>query len=96
MKAIEAEAADDAQYNQSVAQFASGHASAQGSISNLTETNAAQQQQIVTLQNQLMQRANSATAVTYRPMWNPPPMQYQQGQQQQGQGGGRRGRSVGR
>ena len=77
MKAIKAEAADDAQYNQSVAQFASGHASAQGSISNLTETNAAQQQQIVTLQNQLMQRANSATAVTYQLMWNQPPMQYQ-------------------
>ena len=96
MKAIEAEAADDAQYNQSVAKFASGHASAQGSISNLTETNAAQQQQIVMLHNQLMQRVNSATAVTYQPMWNPSPMQYQQVQKQQGQGGGRRGRSVGR
>ena len=64
MKAIEAESEDDAQYIQSIAQFASGHASAQGIISNLTETNAAQQQQIVTLQNQLMQRANSATVVT--------------------------------
>ena len=43
------EAAEDAQYNQSVAQFASGHTTLQGSIANLTATNAAQQQQITAL-----------------------------------------------
>ena len=37
------EAADDAQYNHSVAQFASGRAALQRSIANLTATNAAQQ-----------------------------------------------------
>jgi len=48
MNAAEEEAEDE-QYNQSVAQFASGHAASQGSIANLTVTNASQQQQIAAL-----------------------------------------------
>ena len=52
MKAAE-DTAEDAQYNQSVAQVASGHTASQGSIANLTTTNAVQQQQITLLQAQL-------------------------------------------
>jgi hypothetical protein len=40
----EQQAAKDAQYTQSVAQFASVHKSSQGSITNLTTTNTTQQQ----------------------------------------------------
>ena len=44
------EAVSGAQYNVLVAQFAAGHTTAQGSIVNLTATNATQQQNIATLQ----------------------------------------------
>jgi hypothetical protein len=59
MKAAE-EAADNAQYNESGAQLASGYAAAQGSITNLPATNYAQQQHIVALPLQVSQRANNA------------------------------------
>ena len=77
------EAAEDTQYNQSVAQFASGHVASQGSIVNLTATNTSQQQQIAALQSQL-QSANSVAQVMYsppvqQPMMNMMPMQHQQG-----------------
>ena len=58
------EAAEDMQYNQLVAQFASGQAASQGSITNLTATNASQQQQITALQSQL-QSTNSVAQVIY-------------------------------
>ena len=82
MNATEEEVGD-AQYNQSVAQFASGHAALQGSITNLTATNASQQQQIAALQSQL-QSANSVPQVIYltlvqQPMMKMMPMQQQQG-----------------
>ena len=82
MKAAE-EAAEDTQYNQSVAQFASGHAALQGSIANLTAMNTIQQQQITALQAQL-QSANSVAQVMYappvqHPMMNMTTMQHQQG-----------------
>merc|ERR1712194_637679 len=85
----------DAQYNQSVAQFASGHAASQGSIANLTATNASQQQQIAALQAQL-QSANSVAQVMYsppvqQPMMNMMPMQQQQGRGRRGRYGGRGG-----
>jgi hypothetical protein len=93
MKTIkEQQATKDKQYNQLVAQFASGHTAPQGSISNLTATNATQQQQFATLQTQLTQRANSAAQVNYCPPVGQPTMQIQmpmqqQQQQQQGQHG---------
>ena len=96
MKAAE-DAAEDAQNNQLVAQFASGHTALQGSIANLTATNAPQQQQIVALQSQL-QSANSVAQVMYVPpvqqsMMNMMPMQQKQGRGRRGQygrhGGGR-------
>ena len=59
-------AAEDAQYNQLVAQFVSGHAALQGSIANLTATNTVQHQQITALQLQL-QSANSVAQVMYAP-----------------------------
>ena len=65
--------AEDAQYNQSVAQFASGHTVMQGSIANLTATNSLQQQQIVALQSQL-QSANSVAQVMYAPPVQQPMM----------------------
>ena len=43
------EVAEDVQYNQSVAEFASGHAALQESIANLTAMNATQYQQITKL-----------------------------------------------
>ena len=96
MKATEEQqATEDAQYNQAVAQFASGHAASQGSISNLTATNAAQQQQILALQAQLTQSANNVSQVMYQPPAQQQ-MQYQQPMQQQQQGRGRGGRNGGR
>ena len=44
------EVANDTQYNASVAQFATGHAATQGSITNLTANNVTQQQPISALQ----------------------------------------------
>jgi len=96
MKATEEQqATEDAQYNQAVAQFASGHVALQGSISNLTATNAAQQQQILALQAQLIQSANSVSQIMYQPTVQQPMMQYQQPMQQQQQGRGRGGRNCG-
>ena len=51
----EQQTANDVQYNQSGAQFASGYMPAQGSITNLTVTDAVQQKQITILQVQLTQ-----------------------------------------
>ena len=89
------EAAEDVQYNQLVTQFALGHAALQGSIANLTATNATQQHQITALQAQL-QSANSVAQVTYapsaqQPMMNMIPMQQQQGHRQGGRYGGHSG-----
>ena len=70
MKAAE-DAAYNIQYNQSVAPFAFGHAASQGSIANLTATNAAQQQQITALQAQL-QSTSSVAQVMYVSPFNSP------------------------
>ena len=95
MNAAEEEA-EDAQYNQSGAQFASGHTASQGSIANLTATNASQQQQIASLQSQL-QNANSVAQVMYAPPVQQPTINMMPMQQQQGHGwGGRYGGRVGR
>ena len=94
MKAAE-DAAEDAQYNQSVTPFALGHAVSQRSIANLTATNAARQQQIAMPQAQL---ANSAAQVMYTPLVQQPmtqiilvQQQQQQGRRQGGQNGGHSG-----
>ena len=80
-------AAEDAQYNQPVAQFALGHAASQGSIANLTTTNATQEQKITALQSQL-QSANSVAQVMYAPPIQQPMMNVMPMQQQQGHGRG--------
>ena len=64
MKAAE-EVSDDAQYNVSVTQDATGHTAAQYSIANLSTTNAAQQQYIAFLKMQVSQSANSVRHVMY-------------------------------
>ena len=93
----EQQAADNTQYNQLVAQFTLGHTASQGSVANITVTNAAEQQKITTLQQQL---ANSAAQVMYMPpveqfMMQMMPMQHHH-QQRRGHGGRNRGRGSGR
>ena len=92
MKATE-DTAEDAQYNQLVAKFASGHPASQGSIANLTATNTVQHHQIMALQAQL-QSANSVAQVIYVPPVQHPTMNLMPMQQQQGRGRG--GQSEGR
>ena len=71
------EAADDAQYNESVAQFATGYAATQGRIANLTGTNTTQHYHIASLQLQVTQSANNAGQVMYCPPVQQPMMQMQ-------------------
>ena len=66
IKAVE-EADNDAQYNVSAALFATCHEGAQGSIVNLTATNAVQQQQIAVLFMLVAQSAKNAEQVIYFP-----------------------------
>ena len=61
------EVVDNVQYNAPVTQFATEHASAQGSTANLTATNAVQQQHIAALQLQVTQSANNVGQVMYCP-----------------------------
>jgi hypothetical protein len=77
------EAADNAQYNASVAQFATGHSVAKDSISNMVTINTTQQQQIAALQMQVPKSANTAGQVIYCPSIQQPKMQMQMPMQQQ-------------
>lgn len=94
MKATdEQQAAYYVQYNQLVTQFVSGHASLQGSIGHLTETNSTQQQHITTLQHNF---TNSVAQITYVPPVQQHMMQMMPMQQQQQHGHGQGERDGGR
>jgi hypothetical protein len=76
----------DAQNSKSVVQLASRHTALQEGVYNLTITNATQEQQIVTLQNQRMQHTQQANSVarimyyqTHQSRMQQQPIQYHHG-----------------